>query len=547
MNFLKILQSRSPGFIVYLVGLSLVNIGCHMGILYLINKTISFDPIPYVQEYSWLVYLGILVISFFVTRAFQIYMIRLANELAYEYTIGIFEKIRDTTYQGVEKLGRERVYAAIDDADLISSFPVEFIAFVNAAIIVMCGIGYMFAESVLSTLLLVGAMFGLAFVYIARNNSIEKHLNQVRDLENHFFDFVNDVLNGFRELKMSSIRNQNLHKKFISKNRKTSRDLKIKTGILYLSNDLSGTYSWYLIIGFILFGIAQFTELGVAGAVSFTFILLYIMGSIAGLIRMIPIFTRVKIANERLVEFHEELKQVDRETYQDKTVAAPIYFESMDIKGLSFEYADSFRKFAVGPIDLQIYQGETVFITGGNGSGKSTFVNLLIGLFQPKSGSVSINGIQADLQTAAYRDHFSVIFTNPYLFQNNYESHRLEERKADIQQRASMLKLEDHLKIDYEKDTIDTQLSQGQKKRLAMILALMEDRPIMVLDEWAAEQDPYFRQEFYQQILPRIKSMGKTLLVITHDDKYFHTADRILTFEYGQITSDQKQFQETYE
>jgi putative pyoverdin transport system ATP-binding/permease protein len=80
-----------------------------------------------------------------------------------------------------------------------------------------------------------------------------------------------------------------------------------------------------------------------------------------------------------------------------------------------------------------------------------------------------------------------------------------------------------------------TELSQGQRKRLALLTAYLDDRPIYLFDEWVADQDPFFREVFYQQILPELKKRDKAVLVISHDDRYFHLCDRLIKLDYGQI------------
>jgi putative ATP-binding cassette transporter len=103
-----------------------------------------------------------------------------------------------------------------------------------------------------------------------------------------------------------------------------------------------------------------------------------------------------------------------------------------------------------------------------------------------------------------------------------------------------MMELEEVVRFDSQKKSIDNKLSMGQRKRLALIYALMEKRDVMVLDEWAAEQDPHFRAYFYEQIIPVLKQMNKTVIAVTHDDKYYGQADRILHFDFGKVAKDVK-------
>jgi putative ATP-binding cassette transporter len=78
-------------------------------------------------------------------------------------------------------------------------------------------------------------------------------------------------------------------------------------------------------------------------------------------------------------------------------------------------------------------------------------------------------------------------------------------------------------------------LSTGQRKRMGLLIALLEDKPICVFDEWAAEQDPEFRSYFYEELLHQLKEEGKTIIAVSHDDRYFHHADKIIKMEYGQL------------
>jgi putative ATP-binding cassette transporter len=210
----------------------------------------------------------------------------------------------------------------------------------------------------------------------------------------------------------------------------------------------------------------------------------------------------------------------------------------IELEGVTHAYVseDQNSGFTLGPIDLCIEPGELIFVIGGNGSGKTTLAKVIVGLYVPESGRVRLNRqIVSESNRDHYREQFSVLFSDVFLF----ESLLGLERHAVDEQAHTYLK---HLRLDHKvtiKDgmlsTID--LSNGQRKRLALLTAYLEDRPIYVFDEWAADQDPVFENFFYQRILPELKSRGKTVFVITHDDHYFDVADRIIKLEDGQITS----------
>jgi putative ATP-binding cassette transporter len=200
-----------------------------------------------------------------------------------------------------------------------------------------------------------------------------------------------------------------------------------------------------------------------------------------------------------------------------------------------FGYTDSSDRqlFSVGPINETVYQGELLFVTGGNGSGKSTFLKLLTGLYTPRSGIVEIDEIILDRDSiAAYREHFSIVFTDFHLFERLYGLEGIDTVKVN--------RLIREMELDKKTSFLNgsftnVMLSTGQRKRLALIAALMDDKPICVFDEVAADQDPTFRKYFYEIFLEQLKKQGKTIVVVSHDDSYFHVADRIIKMDYGKV------------
>jgi putative ATP-binding cassette transporter len=211
---------------------------------------------------------------------------------------------------------------------------------------------------------------------------------------------------------------------------------------------------------------------------------------------------------------------------------------ALDLSNVHFNYergTDSDRyPFHLGPIELAVPAGEILFVVGGNGSGKSTLVKLLAGLYSPVEGEIRLGG---ELITTAnidwYRQHISVVFSDFYLFDE-----LLGADDSDVDDRSNRLLLELELahKVSVANGAFSTvDLSQGQRKRLAMLTSLIEDRPINVFDEWAADQDPHYKEIFYSQLLPRLKAQGKTTIVITHDDRYFNYCDRVIKLEDGKL------------
>jgi putative pyoverdin transport system ATP-binding/permease protein len=190
----------------------------------------------------------------------------------------------------------------------------------------------------------------------------------------------------------------------------------------------------------------------------------------------------------------------------------------------------------LGPINLVFEPGSLVFITGGNGSGKTTLIKILTGLYAAETGEIRLDGKPIHIANAdAYRQLFSAVFSDFFLFD---QLHGMVNVDEDAKRYLNLLQLEHKVSVkDGKFSTID--LSQGQRKRLALLIAYLEDRPIYVFDEWAADQDALFRDIFYHQLLPDLKRRGKSVFVISHDERYYHIADRLIRLDYGGVESDE--------
>jgi len=242
-------------------------------------------------------------------------------------------------------------------------------------------------------------------------------------------------------------------------------------------------------------------------------------------------YIRLQVAFKRVKSFFKELSiNTIKEEERYFQVAQ---FKKLQFKDCQFEHNDSFL---LGPINLSIHEGETIFIIGGNGSGKSTFINLLTGLYKPSSGSILLNDHPIQNNNHQYQGLLSAIFTDNYIFSQNYDDYSLKNNQQYIEL-LKLMKL-DFIISDDQESSARRKLSKGQSKRMGMIFSLLENNPVLILDEWAADQDPYFRKYFYEKLIPVLKEEGKTIVAVTHDDAYFHYADRILKFEYGRIVKD---------
>ncbi|SMO83455.1 putative ATP-binding cassette transporter/putative ATP-binding cassette transporter [Chryseobacterium rhizoplanae] len=542
MFILKIFQNRSKLFYLALLLLGIINSLTSTVLLMFIQSALQQKPFPILPGYGWATFTGSLVIAIVSTKIFQTYIVKLTQEILYDYELNVLEKLRFTSYFDFQNLGSQRIYTAINDVRVLAMVPEVLVVMINSSILVFCALGYMFWISPVGGASMLSLMICLLVFYMFRNNVIKNNLNKVRDLQDTYHKYLLDLLNGFKEVKMSISRNENLFNKYLKANRVEARAIGQKTAIRYLDNELIGRYSWYIALGVVLFVLPTLLNMNAMEYSPFIIVVLFLMGPLSLLVGILSHLNNIKVAITRIekVEADINVKSNSVLGHGDLTEINK-NFDELIFDEVTYKYFDELKKstFIVGPINLTIKKGEVIFITGGNGSGKSTFINLLTGLYKVTSGAIYLNGTHITPQLQAnYRNQFAAIFTNNYLFEENYNDFELHTGNEDLMAYTEIMRLKGILKIDDLGKKISNGLSKGQSKRLALIYALMEQRQIFVLDEWAAEQDPIFRAYFYEKILVDLKNMGKTVIAVTHDDHYFQHCDRILKFDYGKIIED---------
>jgi putative pyoverdin transport system ATP-binding/permease protein len=248
------------------------------------------------------------------------------------------------------------------------------------------------------------------------------------------------------------------------------------------------------------------------------------------------LFGRASVALEKVERLGITLAASATEETPVRQLKADLPFKQLELIDVTHSYRREKEEadFVLGPINLTFTPGELVFLVGGNGSGKSTLAKILTGLYFPEGGGIQLNGKPVTKQNLDdYRQLFSVVFGDFYLFENLLG---LNTPNLDKQAREYLEHLHLDHKVKVENGVLSTtSLSQGQRKRLALLTAYLEDRPFYLFDEWASDQDPQFKAVFYTQLLPELKARGKTVLVITHDDKYFYIADRVIKLDYGKV------------
>ncbi|SET96754.1 cyclic peptide export ABC transporter [Hymenobacter actinosclerus] len=544
MELFQILQKKSKYFYALLLLLGLINSVWASSLLILINHKINGEPLPFFNDYDWVAYVVLIVAAFSMARFFQGYMITLTYDLGNELNLSIFNRLRFTNFEDYQELGEERVRTAMSDVTTLQRFPQAFIESFNAAVMVLIGISYLLYINSAGALAIMAVLAVLIVFYNLRSKAIQRDLNAARDLATVYQRNVNDFLRGFKEVKMSTDRSDVLYHDYLTHNRNKVKTLTVRTLVRHMMNELLGAYSWYLGIGLVLFLLPVLLHTDARVSSSFVITLLYLMGPTNVVISEMHEFFQMRIALERLQEFNEVIDGYAAVRTGHGTLPAPGQaqeFESLRFENVTFEYYDDKRDqtFRLLPLNLEIKRGESIFVTGGNGSGKSTFINLLTGLYLPLSGNIYLNGHRIDAnQYPHYRNQICAIFTDCHLFGENYNRLDLTTGNHRLVALLKKMQLTEVVPLSATETKLKVNLSKGQQKRLALINALLEDRDILVLDEWAAEQDPMFRAFFYTKIIPELRLAGKTVIAVTHDDAYFDCARRVLKFDYGRIAAD---------
>jgi putative pyoverdin transport system ATP-binding/permease protein len=507
------------------------------GVLALINQVLHHP-----SDHSLLVMLGfvVLVAGKLLSNLWsQLLLVRFSQDTILDLSLTLCAKIVRAPLRRSEQRGAANILVTLtDDVSwvtwAIQCFPQLIM---NAAMVLGCG--FYLAWLSWGTLLgVVGVTLIGAMGYQWLHTSAFSIINAAREARAELFRHFRSLTDGLKELLMHRARRHEFVDQEVRRAAEAYRRTNMQATRMNALAESWTQVSFYSLIGFIVFLFPSLVTVSSEALTGYVLAVFYMMGPIWGIIAALPTIKRGQVALENIERLgvsldvgHEDVEMLESVGLE---AGIPPILQWNDVVFSYGKEKEVETPFTLGPVSLELHPGELVFIIGGNGSGKSTFVKVLTGLYQPSQGNVTLAGAMiTDANREWYREHFSVVFSDFHVF-NKLLGQSDAQAKSLAPQYLRLLHMDQKVTVhDRTFSTLD--LSQGQRKRLALVTAYLEDRPIYVFDEWAADQDPQYKEIFYKTLLPDLRERGKLVVVITHDDRYFHLGNQVIKLEDGKV------------
>ena len=535
MNLLKFLLKKCRSLVVVTGLIALFSGACNAGLIALVNLAIN-DPdgttAALVASFAALA-LGKIFTGFIS----QVWLIRFSQQAIADIRRELVRKILAVPLRQLEEIGGPRLMVALTDD--INSITAAFFAFPTLSV----NIAILFGGSIylgwLSWRVLLAMCLFIAFgvcCYRLLITSGFRSLHLAREAEDRLFGHFRALTEGIKELKLHRERRGAFLNNGVQSATADFQRHNIAAEIRFIFAHNWGHLLFFLLMGLILFFLPTWERIGTRTMSGYVMTTLYLMGPLAGVMSSIALFGRANVALQKIEELGLSLANRSSEVCTVEMQEKSPDWHRLHLVGVTHSYhrEEEGSNFILGPIDLTFHRGELIFLGGGNGSGKSTLAKIITGLYPPETGEIRLDGKPiTDRNRDDYRQIFSAVFSDYFLFDSLIG---LTNPQLDAQAHDYLQQLQLGHKVKIKNGVLSTTaLSQGQRKRLALLTAYLEDRSFYLFDEWASDQDPLFKEIFYTQLLPELKARGKTVLVITHDDKYFHLADRFIKLDYGKI------------
>jgi len=534
MTLLRFLVRYSPAMVIWTSLAALLSGACNAGLIAMINSALNQQGSPGLALAVGFAALGL---GRILTNALaQITLSHFSQATTARLRQDLVRKILAVPLRQLEELGTPKLMVALTEDILeITQATLSIPIFAVNFAVLLGGAVYLAWLSLPVLLAMVAFAVVGAVSYRLMIRSGFGHLTAAREGQDRLFRHFRALTEGIKELKLHRVRRAAFLEEDVASAAAVCQKHNTAAELRFIIAQNWNQLLFLVVIGLILFLLPRMENVSPQTLTGYIIATLYLMGPLAGLLGSLSVFSRANVSLRKVEELGLALAKHSDEHPAPVAPAEP--FESLELTGVTHHYYREREDdhFVLGPIDLTFRPGELVFLVGGNGSGKSSLAKVIAGLYPPAGGEIRLNGrVVDDRNRDDYRQCFSTVFSDYFLFDRITGAALTgnDERARDY---LGQLHLNHKVSI---KDGVfsTTQLSQGQRKRLALLCAYLEDRPFYLFDEWASDQDPLFKDVFYTKLLPELRSRNKAVLVITHDDRYFSGADRLIRLDYGKIT-----------
>ncbi|MEH2107497.1 cyclic peptide export ABC transporter [Nostoc sp.] len=537
MNLIRLLLRTSSLHLFFAILAGIFSGGTAAGLIALINTTLSQNQ-PSRTILIWS-FIGLCLLRLIANFTSQVLLIQLSQKAILNLRILLTRRILASPLRHLEQIGAPGLLAVLtEDIQTISNtvITVPFVC-INIAIVIACLI-YLGWLSKIVFLIGISFMFLGIFSYALPMMKAMSFLKLAREQEDRLFKHFRSVIQGTKELKLHRRRRQAFLSEDLHTTALSSRRHNVVGMSIFAAAASWGQILFFVAIGLLLFILPTINKIPPAILSAYAITIIYLISPLEYIMSMMPSISKALVALKKVESLGLSLANYSNEIGDNISLKSDKNWNSLELVNITHAYYQEREEsnFILGPINLKFYPGEVVFIVGGNGSGKSTLAKLITGLYIPETGNIYLDDNLINNNLEWYRQQFSVVFSDFYLFDRFLG---LDSNDLDIQTRKYLVQLQLDHKVKVNNGVLSTtDLSQGQRKRLALVTAYLEDRPIYMFDEWASDQDPVFKEIFYTQLLAELKNRGKTVLVISHDDQYFYLADRLVKLEYGQVKTE---------
>ena len=535
-DLLEFLSRESPREVKRVAVLSIFSGLSNMALISLINESASEVVAHHNVTWQFCLFTLLIVIYLIGTTIATRANIASAQALVHKFKMRIMSQVIKSQLPKVDSIGRPEILQVVArDAQMISQSVSLIVSASQSLATVICLTAYMaFVSLTAFAITAIGSiLFSIIGVISLRRLSAGFKAAWSKDSASN--EIFSDFLSGFQEIKMDSNLARDITRELITESRVASQE---KGELLTTSAQYFNYLQvlMFVIVGLLIYVVPILSPDISSSVTQATTTALFIAGSLSGLIQTVPALTQANMSAKSLKDLQDKLAVTDlKSTYATKQNERFWDLKTLTLEDVSYQHPqkDGSSQFALGPVSYTFEAGKVYFVRGRNGSGKTTLVRLLTGLYSTDAGRILVN--EREIQQPAsnsYRDLFSVVFSDFYLFKKAYGLSGIKE--SEFTEMFELFEIADKVSIN-EGVFSNIKLSTGQRKRLALIVALLQKKPILILDEWAADQDPQFRKEFYEVIIPRIRALGKMVIAITHDDHYYASADEVLHVVNGKL------------